>query len=202
LKGVNADMSFVHDQTISDTSASTEPDDDTLLERVRRHDTAAGDVLVRRYHESLMRYLTRQTRSTQLAEELVQQTWLSALEHLDQYRVGSPAGFRAWLFRIATNKANDLWRSRGRERSAHAGLRLVSDTDAPDAAGPSDDAEQRDKLRSAVDRLPDAQRQVIQMRYYAGLKFQEIADALGCPLNTALGRMHKATQKLKKLLGD
>ena len=48
--------------------------------------------------------------------------------------------------------------------------------------------------------LPESQRQVLLLRYYSNLKFVEIADMLGCPLNTALGRMHKAVLKLRVLM--
>ena len=59
-----------------------------------------------------------------------------------------------------------------------------------------------DRLRAAIEQLPENQRQVLLLRYYSGLKFVEIAELLGCPLNTALGRMHKAMLKLKELMSD
>jgi RNA polymerase sigma-70 factor (ECF subfamily) len=155
----------------------------------------------------LLRYLHRLVRDELTAEELYQQTWLSALEHLDRFDAASRSaavggGFKAWLFRIATNKANDLWRSRGRERNAKAGLRLVVDDAGPDASHAPSTTEQVARLRDAIDQLPPPQREVLLLRYYSDLKFVEIADMLGCPLNTALGRMHKAMLKLKEILGE
>ena len=61
-------------------------------------------------------------------------------------------------------------------------------------------AEQAEKLKQAIADLPEPQRQVVCMRYYANMRFTEIAAAMGCPLNTALGRMHKAVLKLKQAL--
>src|ERR1700733_9656895 len=96
------------------------PSDELLVGRLRDGEVAAGEVLVRRYHDSLMRYLRRLARGENLAEELHQQTWLSVLEHIEKFDPNaSSGGFKAWLFRIATNKANVTWRSRGRERGAH-----------------------------------------------------------------------------------
>jgi RNA polymerase sigma-70 factor (ECF subfamily) len=154
-----------------------------------------------------MRYLRRIAGSDHAAEELHQQTWLSVLEHLDKFDPstsggGSSGGFKAWLFRIATNKANDVWRSRAREKSAKHGLRLVTETEAPDASTPMAGSEQQEKLMRAIEQLPEQQRQVLMLRYYSEMKFVEIADMLGCPLNTALGRMHKAMLKLKHLMED
>ena len=176
--------------------------DEQLVVELRRGNGSAGEVLVRRYHEPLLRYLTRQAGSATAAEELLQQTWLSVLEHLDQFKYDEQGGmgFKAWLYRIATNKAHDQWRSRGRERNAYDGLRLVTEDQMPDASHRLSGREQDDRLRWAIDQLPDVQRQVVLLRYYSEMKFVDIAAMLGCPLNTALGRMHKAAIKLRKLM--
>jgi RNA polymerase sigma-70 factor (ECF subfamily) len=177
------------------------PSDETLAARLRAGDSAAGETLVKRYYQPLLRYLQRLSGSDHLAEELHQQTWLSVLDHLDRFDAGSSSGgFKAWIFRIATNKANDLWRSRGREQMATAGLKSLAAREAPAAAAPAEIAEQAMKLMAAIEQLPENQRQVLMLRYYSGMKFVEIAQLLGCPLNTALGRMHKAILKLKSLL--
>ncbi len=175
--------------------------DESLVHRMRSGDGACGEALVRRYYQPLIRYLQRLCGNDQLAEEMHQQTWLSVLEHLPQFDASSGVGgFKAWLFRIATNKANDFWRSHGRERAAKDGLKLVIETESPQAAHRLEGSEQAEKLKSAIDQLPDNQRQVLLLRYYGNLKFIEIAEMLGCPLNTALGRMHKAMLKLKQLM--
>lgn len=176
--------------------------DERLVVELRKGDASAGEVLVRRYHEPLLRYLSRQAGSAAAAEELLQQTWLSVLEHLDQFKYDEQGGmgFKAWVYRIATNKAHDQWRSRGRERTAYDGLRLVTEDETPDASHRLSGREQDDQLRWAIDQLPDVQRQVVMLRYYNEMKFVDIAAMLGCPLNTALGRMHKAAIKLRKLM--
>lgn len=176
--------------------------DETLLDRLRAGEAAAGEALVKRYCEPLMRYLQR-VAGEQMAEELHQQTWLSVLDHVEKFDpASSGGGFKSWVFRIATNKANDFWRSRGRERAAKEGLRLVTDEAAPAAGERLEGSEQAEKLKQAIQQLPEAQRQVLMLRYYSNLKFVEIAQILGCPLNTALGRMHKAMLKLKDLMSE
>ena len=177
------------------------PSDETLVQLLRSGAPGAGEALVKRYCLPLMRYLQRITGSDHLAEELHQQTWLSVLDHIERFDKSSGSGgFKAWVFRIATNKANDHWRSAGREKSAKQGLKLVSDESMPDAGHRLEGTEQEQKLRAAIEKLPEAQRQVLMLRYYSNLKFVEIADLLGCPLNTALGRMHKAVLKLRQLM--
>jgi RNA polymerase sigma-70 factor (ECF subfamily) len=186
----------------SETTKVT-PSDEELIELLRDGSTSAGEVLVKRYYESLMRYLQRLAANDHLAEELHQQTWLSVLDHLDKFdAAASGGGFKAWLFRIATNKANDHWRSAGREKNAKEGLKLITEESAPDASHRLEGSEQVEKLKQAINKLPENQRQVLLLRYYSKLKFVEIADLLGCPLNTALGRMHKAMLKLKQLMEE
>jgi RNA polymerase sigma-70 factor (ECF subfamily) len=175
--------------------------DETLVDRMRTGSESAGEELVRRYHRPLTRYLHRLCGNEQLAEELHQQTWLSVLEHVSRFDASAGSGgFKAWIFRIATNKANDHWRSHGRERTAKDGLRLVIDQEAPAAGYRLEAGEQERTLQQAIEQLPQNQREVLLLRYYGNLKFVEIAELLGCPLNTALGRMHKAMLKLKSLL--
>lgn len=175
--------------------------DETLVKRLRAGEAVAGDELVRRYARPLLAYLTRLTGNASVAEELHQQSWVSVLEHIDRFdeRV-SAGGFKAWMYRIATNKVNDLWRSRARKRKAEDGLRLVTDEQGPDASTTLVLGDEVRKLQDAIGRLPEAQRQVVCMRYYSNMKFVDIAAALGCPLNTALGRMHKALLKLREAL--
>lgn len=189
-------------RTAPEDSLPVAVSDEKLVERMRAGSGPAGEELVRRYYQPLVRYLQRLCGNDQLAEELHQQTWLSVLEHLPRFDPSSGSGgFKAWLFRIATNKANDHWRSRGREKAAKEGLKLITEEAAPGAGHRLEGAEQEDKLRKAIETLPEAQRQVLVLRYYSNLKFVEIAEILGCPLNTALGRVHKAILKLRQIMG-
>jgi RNA polymerase sigma-70 factor (ECF subfamily) len=178
--------------------------DETLATRLRSGEAAAGEQLVQRYAQPLLRYLQRLAGGSEhLAEELHQQTWISVLEHIDKFDAKSVGGgFKAWLFRIATNKANDHWRSAGREKSAKQGLKLVTDNEVPEASHKLEGTEQQLKLKRAIDQLPENQKQVVLLRYYSNLKFIDIAQTLGCPLNTALGRMHKAVIRLRQLMDE
>ncbi len=177
------------------------PTDEELAVRLRGGDISAGRILVDRFYPVLSRYLRRLVNNDHTAEELLQQTWVSVLEHIHKFDPKSnPGGFKAWLFRIAKNKTNDHWRSKGRERKATDGLKLVQDEGLPAAGEKMHLTEQHVKLKAAIEMLPEAQKQVVVMRYYANMKFVDISKQLGCPLNTALGRMHKAVLKLRQLM--
>jgi RNA polymerase sigma-70 factor (ECF subfamily) len=176
--------------------------DEILVEGLRRGDRQAGEALVEKYCRPLMRYLQRLA-GTEAAEELHQQTWLSVLANVDRFATVSPRGsFKAWLFRIATNKTKDRWRSGTREKSAKEGVRRLGAADVVAADLLVDTAEQGEKLERALAQLPEVQRQAVMLRYYSDLKFVDIAHVLGCPLNTALTRVHKALIKLRQLMED
>lgn len=187
--------------SVTKSSSASGPSDEILVRRLRDGDADAGEELVRRYSGPLLGYLRRMSGSDHTAEELHQAAWVSVLEHLERFDARSQAGgFKAWIYRIATNKANDFFRRSGRESTARAGLRLVKPASAVDSDS-LDQAEQAQRLQEAIAKLPEAQREVLLLRYYSGLKFVEIAELLGCPLNTALGRMHKAMKRLGTLMG-
>jgi RNA polymerase sigma-70 factor (ECF subfamily) len=125
---------------------------------------------------------------------------------------------RPWLYTVATNQAIDLQRRNHRhtslslDRQKQGNSRvdgsecdtLGSTVPAPsDGGGPSDAAiatENAEKVRRAVDCLPDAQRQVLLLVYYQGLKYREAADVLSIPVGTVKSRLHAAIQGLNDRL--
>jgi RNA polymerase sigma-70 factor, ECF subfamily len=178
-----------------------ESSDELLVVRLREGDVAAGEALVARYYLPLTRYLQR-VAGPRAAEDLHQQTWVSVLAHVDRF-VTAPnsSSFRGWLFRIASNKTKDHWRSARREKAAKEAVSRIAEIESPWAGSRADGAEQQDKLRRAIEQLPQAQRDVLMMRYYGNFKFVEIADILGCPVNTALTRAHKGLIRLREAMG-
>ena len=157
-------------------------------------DQAALQRLYEALSSRLYGFLVGLTGRSSLAEDLLQQTFLRAMENLGRRR---PGNVRAWLFTIARNLAHD---------AARASKRLSVSTvpDDPDPSpSPSHQAvidETTEQIRREVARLPDNQREVILLRYYADLSFKEIADLLGCPVNTALTRAHYGLKKLRKVM--
>ena len=163
---------------------------------------AGGEVLVKRYNGSLRRYLLRLVGAS-AAEELHQQTWLSVLSHLDRFVASATGGsFRGWLFRIAGNKVKDHWRSKSREKCAKEGFGRIAGDRSPGEQSGTEDAEEHERLRRAIDALPECQRHVLMLRYYADMKFLDIAAVLECPLNTALTRAHKGLIKLRRSMAE
>ena len=130
-------------------------------------------------------------------DDLVQETLLKLWTHLREG--GRPRSTSGLIRATVRHLRIDRWRRR----------RLEPRTTTDDHAGPDAttfDAAAREELRARVrrevDRLPDAQRDVVRMHVFEGKTFKEIAARQGVPLNTALGRMHLATKKLRERLED
>ena len=176
--------------------------DAELLRRFRAGDGRALDELFERHEAPLYCFLLGILRDTHQAEDALQETFVRALERLDGV---DPDHLRGWLFTVAYHQAM-LSRRRGSARR-----RLLDGSDAAVESasgrepGPLNQAEQEDdarRLRDLLERLPPPQREVIRQRVYEGKKFREIAVALGCPLNTALARMHEGLKRLRLLWGE
>lgn len=129
-----------------------------------------------------------------LAEDLLQQTFLIAIERLPRRKKGN---VRAWLYTIAHNLAIDAIRARRRVTVSV----LPDDPDpAPSPTHRLEAGELVEQLHAEVARLPDSQREVLLLRYHGGLSFKQIAELLGCPLNTALTRAHYGLRKLREAM--
>jgi RNA polymerase sigma-70 factor (ECF subfamily) len=176
-------------------SAAQESDAD-LLTRFRHGDAAALETLFTRYEEPVFRFLIGVLRDHHAAEDALQETFVQALRKSDTV---AGENFRSWLFTVAYRQAMLLKRQAKRQPAQAEEmllLELIGDGPADLPARRADDAQ---SLRALLDLLPDAQRAVITARVFDGKTFREVAAAQGCPLNTALARMHDGLKRLRQL---
>lgn len=168
--------------------------DAELLRRFRAGDDSALDRLFERYEGPVFRFLFGILKDHHRAEDALQETFVQTLRRADGV---NPETFRGWLFTVAHQQAL-LLRRKEKRLPAQADdvvlLGLVGKSHDPTGAG--DDAR---RVRELLALLPDPQRAVITARVLHGMKFREVAAALGCPLNTALARMHDGLKKLRQL---
>ena len=185
------------DPAETSSAAAGQPSDEVLIRRCADGDNAAFDVLYGRYRLPLFSYLNRlMPKRADQVEDIFQMTWLRAVRNLPRYT--ERQRFLPWLCRIAHNLAMDFYRTKGA---------VVVETmpEQHDERLTPPQAVQRRQMEEALARaiclLPDEQRTVILLRK-DGVPFKEIAEREGISLNTALGRMHYAVLKLKKLLAE
>ena len=186
--------------------------DAELLGRLRAGDERAFVVLVQRHHDAMLRLACSFVPNTAVAEEVVQDTWLGVLRGIGGFEGRS--SFRTWLFRILVNRA----RTAGvRERRTVA----IGDTGAAVAASRFDQSgswlsppehwieavEDRleagkvaDLIRTAVDDLPDRQRQVVTLRDIEGLTSDEVCGVLDISESNQRVLLHRGRSRLRQAI--
>ncbi len=160
--------------------------------------TIAADQLLAEHEPALRNYLGARCRDDDLAAELLQE--VAARLVIATPRLSLNGNARGYLFRIAANVWHDhLRRELVRRRAA-----VALESGEPSVAAPADarllERELRTAVRNAVRALPDAQREVVELRQQRGLTFQEIADRLGRPLGTVLTQMRAALARISAAL--
>ena len=191
------------------TQTSVE-DDRELLARAQAGDMSAFEALVGRHEEKVYGLALRMTRSEADAAEIAQDTFLSAYQHLNEFR--GEAAFGSWVHRIAANNA--LMRLRRQKV-----LDIVSD----DLAGPeftdrgilaevpeSDWSKRADDkildeelgraIREATDALPEGYREVFLLKDLEGLSYEEISEMVGISIPAVKSRLHRARLALREAI--
>jgi RNA polymerase sigma-70 factor, ECF subfamily len=176
------------------------PDESALTERARRGDERAFETLVRTYQALAFRTAYLFTRSAADAEDAAQTGFVKAWIALPRFRPGAP--FKPWLLQIVANEARNRRRSAGRRAElavrAAAAERPEGDA-APSPEGAAIAHEQHEELLAAVNRLGDADRDVLTCRYFLELSEEETAHVLGVRRGTVKSRTARALQRLREV---
>ena len=171
-------------------------DDAALVERARAGDTAAFARIVERHQATAFRVAWVLCGNAADAEEATQDAFVKAHGALGRFRTGAP--LRPWLLTIAANEARN--RRRSSARREHLALRAADEQ--PPTSTPSSEttalAADRDAgLRAAIARLDDPDREILWLRYFAGLSEAETASALDCRRGTVKSRTSRALGRLR-----
>lgn len=170
----------------------------SLLERIEHGDRAALHELYDSYYHALLRFMQRITRSLELAQECVNDVMLTVWRNSKSF--GRRSSVSTWIMGIAYHKALKAL-SLKRRWSSRFGFQIDDFEDRWEAAvEPGEHRDLRDLLDKALDALPPAQRAVVELSYFGGYSYEEIAAITGCPVNTVKTRMFHARAKLRKAL--
>jgi len=195
------------------TSASSGDSDAQLVERTVAGDQKAFELLVIKYERRIQRLIGRMVRDVDLVEDIAQETFIRAYRALAQFR--GDAQFYTWLYRIAVNTAKKFLMDLKRNPTVSENFFKLADDDetspveneltspeTPDAVLAS--KEIAEMVNSAMDALPEELRQAITLREIEGLTYDEIADAMNCPIGTVRSRIFRAreaiSQKIRPML--
>lgn len=178
--------------------------DKELVMRYQAGDVSCFQILVDRYQNKVYSYIMMLVRDRQLADDLFQDTFLKIIRTIKGGAYKEEGKFIQFVMRIAHNLIIDYFRKEKR-------LPMVDPTKEDydmlaNARMKDPSVEERiiteqiyDDLRKMIDRLPDEQREVLNLRFYSDMSYKEIADVTNVSINTALGRMRYALINLRKI---
>jgi RNA polymerase sigma-70 factor, ECF subfamily len=174
-------------------------EDSVLIRRLSAGDEEALGTLMDRYGGALLHFAHRLVGDMQLAEEIYQDTMLKAWQQAASFRLDGH--LKAWLFRVARNNAIDYMR---KKRVPVEEFTVCLET-AATTFRPEREAERSwlsAEVVEAIDELPPAYREVVDLRFFHQLCYQEIAVVLTIPLGTVKSRLNYAIQRLTKILHE
>ncbi|OWT53582.1 RNA polymerase sigma factor RpoE [Candidimonas nitroreducens] len=187
--------------------------DAELVERVRRGDKRAFDLLVLKYQRKIMRLLSRMIREPGEVEDVAQEAFIKAYRALPQFRGDS--AFYTWLYRIAINTARNWQAANGRRPSAPSVIETedgetfsqidnLTDISTPESMMAS--RQIVDTVNAAIDALPEELRTAIVLREIEGMSYEDIAQSMDCPIGTVRSRIFRAREaiaaQLRPVLGN
>jgi RNA polymerase sigma-70 factor (ECF subfamily) len=185
-------------RTVAATTWDQLPDAD-VVSRVRAGDSAQFEILMRRHNQRMYRMARAILRVDDEVEDVLQQAYLSAYQHLDQFEGGSQ--FSTWLTRIVLNEALGRRRKQAlRPLSGEETMLTLVDNKTPDPEQQAASSELRRVLEDEVTALPDDFRAVFMMRDIEALSTAETADCLGISEDLVKTRLHRARTMLRNNL--
>jgi RNA polymerase sigma-70 factor (ECF subfamily) len=184
--------------------------DQLLVERVQRGDKKAFDILVAKYQHKIVKLISRYIRDQAEVLDVAQDAFIKAYRALPKFRVES--AFYTWLYRIAINTAKNYLVAQGRRlpdsdlsidvAENYEGANELRDYATPERLLLKDEIERT--VFEVIEQLPEDLRTAITLRELEGLSYEEIAEAMGCPIGTVRSRIFRAREaihnKLKPLL--
>lgn len=182
--------------------------DAALVQRVKQGERSAFDLLVAKYQHKILNLVMRYVKDPSEAMDVAQEAFIKAYRAVPSFRGDS--AFYTWLYRIAINTAkNHLVAARRRPLSLEAELpdsdafepfATLRDLDTPERLALTDEI--GEAILSAVEDLPDELRTAITLREIEGMSYEEIAQAMDCPVGTVRSRIFRAREAIDKRIQE
>ena len=169
--------------------------DSLLVVRSQTGDETAFEELVERYSPRLLYFLRKLLARVGGADDALQDVWLDVFRHLP--RLKDPQALRAWLYRIARDRAFRRLRRARRVEEPLEETSVVDDAPAEENVFSPEDAA---RIHACLDELPPEQREVLVLKFLEEMSYEEIARVVGCPLGTVRSRIHYGKQALRRAL--
>ena len=180
--------------------------DKELVQRVQQGDKSAYDLLVIKYQHKIVQLVNRFVKDPSEAQDVAQEAFIKAYRALGNFRGDS--AFYTWLYRIAINTAKNYLVSRARRYSDYEvdvqdaeqveNAPQLKGMDTPDNVLMNEQIVEA--IKSAIEKLPEEMRTAIMLREFEGLSYEEIAQAMECPVGTVRSRIFRAREAIDKKL--
>ncbi|MBN2565521.1 MAG: sigma-70 family RNA polymerase sigma factor [Candidatus Eisenbacteria bacterium] len=169
--------------------------------RLKAGDETAFEELVKAYRERLYRVAWRILRDDESAEDAAQEAFIKVYRHIARFEERS--SLYTWMYRITVNiSLNKLKRDKFRSMVPLGDIIREDRSPRSDPERTTMGSEVVERVRQAVETLPDKQRAVFTLKFYEGLSHKEIAEVVGCSEGTSKANYFHAVRKLRKQLGD
>jgi RNA polymerase sigma-70 factor (ECF subfamily) len=185
-----------------------EEQDKILVKRTLRGEKKAFEMLVRKYQQPVLNYIGRMIGEREMALDFAQDVFVRAYTSLRSYE--PQYKFSTWLFKIASNLVIDHWRKKKIPTFSLSepvggdddGLTLDIPDDEPSLIRKFEVAEVRQKIETALGRLPAPLRELFVWRHINGLSYEEMAEIKDMPLGTIKNRVYQAKEMMRRLLEE
>jgi RNA polymerase sigma-70 factor (ECF subfamily) len=198
MRQVSVEQPGFDENAMAEPAAAAPDEDADALAGVAAGDLGAFNGLVNRHKHRLIQHIRRRISDPHQAEDVAQEAFLRLFRAARAARYSGQSRVITWLFAIAGNCVTDHLRNQSRRRAGGADVANESEPSDPSATAERNEADRR--VEDLLARLPDPQREVIELHVLDGLTFREIAELAGCPVPTVKSRLVYALRKLKQLL--
>ncbi|MFQ6029203.1 MAG: RNA polymerase sigma factor [Dehalococcoidia bacterium] len=175
--------------------------DERLLQELQQQNLEALEEFYERHHRLALAVAYRVLGDKEAAEDVIQEAFLAVWRQADSYSTERGKA-RSWFLSIVRHRAIDVTRGRSYTRQRISLDQINFEPRYPDVWQQVDANLDRDRIKEAVDTLPEEQREAVTLAFFGGFTHLEIAQRVGAPLGTVKGRIRLAMNKLRSLLVD
>ena len=175
-----------------------------LIKRIQRNgNRAAADELIRHYYDAIHGFVRKQISSSDFALDLTQEIFISCLRTIAHFDPKKDASFKTWIYKIASNKIVDYYRSRAyRETAKTLPIEEVEAACEPDFVLKFENSAFAEKVCAYIGGLPTGAQKIFMLHIFGGHTFAQIAEILGVPEGSVKSRYYRLVNLLRKEFAD
>ena len=173
-----------------------------LIRKIKNGDLAAADTLIRNYYDEIFRFIRKQTTEEETALDLTQEIFISLLKSISRYDPKKGAGFRTWLYKIATDKTVDFFRSRAAKKTETLSLDEVEPIDESGFTKRIEDEDFAERVCEYVGKFSSDTQKIFRLHIFGDYTFAEIAASMQMAEGSVKSKYYRLINKLRGEFND